>query len=837
MREAEPLFNDPRNESYLLNRSGARLMENKISYHGGLLGIGKYYCMTGDFAAAEDWLKRALQDAKDRGMRAGAESVSLSELAQVYQEIRDYQRAEPLLLQAYEIGKKYFGEADLTTIGDLELLGRNYNKQGRYAEAETCIRKALAQARQSFPKDGEVVTGAAAELADVLYHEGKSGEAAELYETSVAGFDKLGDPTQTGRAHFNRGLYLGGQRRPAEAEKDFQKALDVYAQLNNPGDDDRRDRALYYIAFAQWRQGKKDAARESARRWVRGFENRLANVLSFTDEDQRMAWLSWQWPFDLTAFFDMDEETAQMLLHTKGIVLDSIMEDRAVARLDANGLAHADWEALKKVRDEMHQIQAAGWKMDKSALVALEARESELQAGLARAGLGTGQARDSLKFSLADLQGALPKNAAFLDYFRYSYADDPEAKSLWHYGVVVHRSGQKPKLVRLKTTAAELDDMTGMFIHTMHQPPVKPRDKDQALEKLLKHLHTSLIAPVEAELNGVSTLILSPDNQLNFLPFATLMDAKGKFLCQRFTLRQVNSARDLVSDRAGSPTATPKTFSLYGGPNYRLAHKGSAEPSAGGLREFTDQMTKQEYTLLRPLPNAGREAERLARRAGSDGWRIDLHTGDEATESSIRAINSPDVLHIITHGYFMKRMFDQKTEDTIRLMDVDGKPQRVRTLLDPMQRSGLFLAGAEDSFDQWRQGKSYDTASNGVLTAAEACALNVRGTWLVTLDACDTGEGESVSGEGVLGLRRAFTFAGARNVMMSLWPITETTAIDFVDDFYVKALASHDAAAGTKRSGTELAPAHEKGTRTLGCRRIRRSLDPRRHGTIETPHP
>ena len=79
------------------------------------------------------------------------------------------------------------------------------------------------------------------------------------------------------------------------------------------------------------------------------------------------------------------------------------------------------------------------------------------------------------------------------------------------------------------------------------------------------------------------------------------------------------------------------------------------------------------------------------------------------------------------------------------------------------------------------------------LTAAEASVLNLKGRWLVTLSACETGQGEARSGEGVLGLRRAFIQAGAQNLLMTLWPVTDKYTVPFMKDFYERAIASGNA--------------------------------------------
>jgi CHAT domain-containing protein len=96
-------------------------------------------------------------------------------------------------------------------------------------------------------------------------------------------------------------------------------------------------------------------------------------------------------------------------------------------------------------------------------------------------------------------------------------------------------------------------------------------------------------------------------------------------------------------------------------------------------------------------------------------------------------------------------------------------------IANPLLRSGLALTGANGP-----QGASDD----GIITALEAANLNLWGTKLVTLSACDTGVGEVRSGEGVYGLRRAFVLAGAETLVMSMWPVSDYVTREMMTSYY-----------------------------------------------------
>jgi CHAT domain-containing protein len=91
------------------------------------------------------------------------------------------------------------------------------------------------------------------------------------------------------------------------------------------------------------------------------------------------------------------------------------------------------------------------------------------------------------------------------------------------------------------------------------------------------------------------------------------------------------------------------------------------------------------------------------------------------------------------------------------------------------------------------RGEAPDPENDGVVTAEEVGGLKLNGTWLVALSACDTGSGEAKAGEGVMGLRRGFIQSGARNLLMTLWPISDETTVQIMTDFYYAAFKSSDA--------------------------------------------
>jgi CHAT domain-containing protein/FHA domain-containing protein len=167
--------------------------------------------------------------------------------------------------------------------------------------------------------------------------------------------------------------------------------------------------------------------------------------------------------------------------------------------------------------------------------------------------------------------------------------------------------------------------------------------------------------------------------------------------------------------------------------------------------------------------------------------------GSQATESTVRAVQSPKVLGFITHGFFLKDqegaladLFAPAATSDLRAFRQLGDSLdsslscgrgRPALPLNPLVRSGLALAGANHALE-------VTTGDDGLLTALEISGMNLSGTELVVLSACETGAGEIKVGEGVYGLRRAFVLAGARTLVMSLWAVSDKLTVTQMEEFY-----------------------------------------------------
>jgi tetratricopeptide (TPR) repeat protein len=242
---------------------------------------------------------------------------------------------------------------------------------------------------------------------------------------------------------------------------------------------------------------------------------------------------------------------------------------------------------------------------------------------------------------------------------------------------------------------------------------------------------------------------------------------------------------------------------IFANPDFNLqsTKAGGTEPKSRATTVAWRQLQKKDLEGVRLplLPGTEKESSALQTLAKAFGWPTEAFQGRDATKARLRRLQSPRILHLATHGFFLPEGDMTLAGAAAGARGVGGlrpisdsaatatAPPKQIQLSNPMQRSGLMLAGAEQTLRAWAAGRVPPTQNDGIVTAEEVASLNLSGTWLAVLSACETGVGEAAAGEGVMGLRRGFIQAGAQNLLMTLWSVEDEETAKFIVDFYSQA--------------------------------------------------
>ena len=754
-----------------------------------LANLASLYLEMREFGKAEPLFKRALEiEEKTFSSRDPRIIAALNGLASFYHDMRDEERAEPIYRRVVAIAEEAFGLGDPKTATALHNLAALYADMGKPAVAEPLLERALEISERSLGSESLATAAGLAYLADVAKAQRQYEKAESLYrrawaiEKQVLGPDH---PICAATAGLLGKVYFARQDYD-KAQQLFEQALSLNESVYGPAHRNT-GAALDLLAQLHLARGDHDAALPLARR-ARNIEDReLEDVLAFAPEAQRISF-SAEFTPSLLATLGSATDVARAILRWKGATLDSMVKDRRLAGVASQSNLMASLDQLRLTRERLFQITYAS--MPYASDEALHHRESDRQQLLLRAEAIEAEIASAAhvkrvsggitSVSVAEVQAVLTTDQTLIELLRYDHYLGTSAFER-RYGAIAISCAGAPKWIPLGN-ASEIEKTTRRY-----QESVRGETDEKVLHDTLRELHTEIWAPIEKALPlGTERLILSPDGELNFISFATLIDSEDRFLAERYSIRYVASGRDLlVEKKSGGSDPVTVVFA-----NADFA--GDAiSPLTGTIAAAARSMeTRDLQNLSLPsLPGTAVEAVALETLAEKANGKVKVFLGADATEAELRRVNSPRILHLATHGFFLPETEIGEEADPLRLLN----PIPPRMLLNPMHRSGLALAGAQKTLRAWSRGDIPPTENDGIVTAEEVGGLKLEGTWLVVLSACDTGSGEARAGEGVMGLRRGFIQAGAQNLLMTLWPIGDKTTVEIMVDFYEAAEKSKNA--------------------------------------------
>jgi CHAT domain-containing protein len=268
-------------------------------------------------------------------------------------------------------------------------------------------------------------------------------------------------------------------------------------------------------------------------------------------------------------------------------------------------------------------------------------------------------------------------------------------------------------------------------------------------------------------LAGANQWFLALDGELSRIPFAALPSPRDpqRRLTDSVALRLISSGRTLIPQSSASKSAPTRPLVLAD-PDF-----GPAPANRNGWQR---------------LPATAKEGETISKLL-----QAKLYEQAAATTSVLTNAKGPALVHVASHGYY------SNAPDAPRAKLAAPSPSGMRSAIaglpasreDAMLNSGIVLAGANRSLWPDRApatspAGSQNSIDDGYLTAKEAAQLQFTGTELVVLSACDTASGQQQSGEGLFGLQRALSVAGARTTLLSLWKVDDEATAYFMQRYY-----------------------------------------------------
>jgi CHAT domain-containing protein/tetratricopeptide (TPR) repeat protein len=651
-------------------------------------------------------------------------------------------------------------------------MGKVYTQRGAYELAAKLLGSALAHFRAQSGDNSPDTVSALGNYATLYYEWGKYPKAREFFELALKA---VPPDRQSDRAWLVHGMamlnyHLGDYD---VASRHYSEALDIYIGLHS------QDHAFVAttaenLALCLWAKGDMEGALRSFRHAASVREEQIRRTLALGTETKRIRLAKTLLAdlFRVVSFHfasrrpneDVARLAADLTLQRKGRVLDAMAHTLASAR-ESGGPEVA--QLIDRLQDVRCQIARGVLKLgsrreqpDDPRVGRLRGEEAALEEELSYR--GALRDPDLETVTLDDVQKCLPADAALIEYLLLDVFDpqrhgDHRKERRNHYVAMVVRPTGGPRWFDLGP-AEIIDDQVAKLRGALKNPGSSRREFLRAKARVYR----SIVEPLKKALTRARHLIIAPDGSLALMPFEVLAQ-RGGAIGEQTLLSYVATGRHLLGIH-GRPEQPTGEVVVVAAPDFNALE---SEPGAE-TEETSDE------TPFIPLPGTLAEAEDLA--GLLEG--VTPLTGTSATKSALMALRHPAVLHIATHGVFTPARDDRYTPVS-DFFTIDGEFlwQQGTRREEPhaMFRSGIALAGA----NHWP-----NVATSGILTAQEIAGMDLRGTDLVVLSACETGMGTTRRGEEFAGLRRAVSIAGAAAQLTSLWRVHDAPTRAFMHQYY-----------------------------------------------------
>lgn len=732
-----------------------------------LNNIAGVYRFRGDYEKAEKSYLRSVAIREKVAPEHINTAKSIFNLGHFYHIKGDYERAETLYLRAFDLLKKI--KADEVELANVfNNLGQIAKDRQNYTDAENYYLQALTIREKKLSPDHPLLALSINCVAEIEKFKGNYEKAEELYLRSISIYDKKGVENSElanflnvlGQVYIYKGDYK-------KAEEVLLRSLNILEKKIGKQHPDITGACNALVNLYQ-NKGDIDLALSYQIRLDENDEQSLLRNLGGGSERQKLAYLNRASPFDISISFNTQfaptnikaSQTAlSTILRRKGRALDVLAQSVELLRQRATP---EDQELLNKLAERkklysnlsleltLGQVKAENLEKIKVQLKELAEEIDKIEIEISS---HSSEFRSQTqKISLDKIQQAIPNNAVLVEFAAYHPYDLKTKESAKVQNYVVYVLDNKGNL---KFT--ELGEISRID-KLVNQLRLFVRDKNHNVNKEVKpiaqELYKLVMDPVLKLVDKPEHLLLSPDGLLNLVPFAALVDGNGKYLVENYNLTYLASGRDLLKLQVKSDSSNRSL--IVANPDFGLAENNN------DLFDNLPETEKEAKIIKNLLPKS------------------DLLIKEAATEIALKQVNKPEILHIATHGFFFSQEEMSSNNESLRIVKIKRSKsisEKSEKELNPLLRSGLALSGANLL--------SSDSGENGILTSLEMAGLDLWGTKLVVLSACDTGVGEVKSGDGVYGLRRALVLSGAETQLISLWPVSDIGTRDLMSAYYL----------------------------------------------------
>ena len=773
-------------------------LANDISYLRCVSNLGVVYLMQGRTSDAERYINYSLENTQSiLGENSAGYAANLNSRAKLDQMIGKYNEAEKNFDEASQKLKAAFGENSMQYAIVQNNKAMLYQTLGRYPDAVQLMKEAikntegtnkkLLQGKNSFDNrrfqsnlallyqmSGDFVQAEATFLSIKKVFESKmqtnAPEYASLLNQLAQLYIQMNKPEQTepllqkaaaiykkkfteenpsfAKVQNDLGNFYRMQGRYPEAETALVKAIAIRKTSLGENHPDYV-KSVDNLAVLYWKKGDLSKA-------YTYFNEAMTKSLDFINQyfppmseaEKSKYWDVLQPRFQRFYSYAMEASATQpdilkdvydYQIATKALLLNSTNKiKKAILSSGDQSLIkdYLDWISQKETLSRYYALSKDELKQQNIDIQSQEKQTNAAERSLSQRSTDFSKGYSNEKISYKQVAALLTDTEAVIEIIRVRSFDTDFTDDSRYVVMVLTKSADLPKMVVLDN---------GNQVETRYAKYYK----NAILQRLSdQYSYEQFWAKIDPLVAGKKTLYFSPDGVYNQINVNTLKKADGDYVLNRFDVVTIGNSKDLLALKNKKASVKKDAF-LLGFPDY-----GGAAVALPGTKIEIDVVSK----ILK-----------------ASGYTVTQREQKVATEANIKGVKGPSLMHIATHGYFLP----DASIGSGSAMGVDAENAKN----NPLLRSGLILAGAPDPTKE-EQVPDLQSNDNGILTAYEAMNLNLEGTDLIVLSACETGLGDVKAGEGVYGLQRAFLVAGANALVMSLWKVDDAATQMLMTNFY-----------------------------------------------------
>lgn len=680
--------------------------------------------------------------------------------AQYFVAIADYKKAREALLSSIQIHTKIYGAEHIrlaplfTELAQLTLMEnpKSVNEaDGLYENAKKIVANSLGTQNPTY---ANLLVKQAILLADNASYDKAFGnlQTAEKFWTTKMGALN----TYIAEINYIRGNTYYKQKSYLQAQKYYQTAAEQYGNIFNKTHIGylSANTGIAKVAYMSKDVAKAAAIMEPVLEARLKFTDNNFSIMSFSQKTGFWALFKEEFEFYNAVAYELFKtqkdvtKTSQMYnfaLKTKGMLLnsDAKLRRQVFQSGDSTLISNFNtWLETKEYYSLIASYSNAQLEEEKIDILAVEGELLNLEKKInskTNNSLGS-----NIDVTWLDIKNVLQPATMAVEMIRFRHFNHVFTDTARYLGLIID---QKTKLAPDAVVLENGKKMEKNFLNYYRNATISKTEDENS--------YTAFFEPIKAKIPDGYTVFFASEGVYSQLNIEMLYNTTTKkYALENNAFVFVTNTRDIIpSENTKQNSKATQDYYLYGNPQFYLgtdvAEKDKSVPSLFGAEQEVNQIAE------------------LLKKAGKNTIHM---IGKSISEDTVKSLNSPTVLHVSTHGYFMER-----------------KKGGNEIVNNPMLNSGLMLAG---SGDLMQQTDMYINQKPGVLTASEVMDLNFTNTNLVVLSACETGRGQIEVGEGVFGLQRAFLVAGAKSIILSLFKVDDDATQLLMTKFYDKFLAN-----------------------------------------------